>query len=412
MGIWVVIQMIPSYAEAFGRLKFDIAAVYFLGKRKYEIKEVLFTLNALALITSMIIIALVIFRVDWINIILFKNVQEDVSLYIYLIICTIPLQFFYMNYAYLFLHKEDIINYNRMIVIKALVGSIGAIILLLVFDMGLLAVIVASIVSGICSLAYGMAILNVGKTLNYNINILLIKDLLSYGFKLYIYGILGHLNSCLTQFVTVLYLSSPLVAFFSMAQGKGQLLDKIPNAINSILFPRISNMESNKDSGVLATKAFRVIFIALFMSGIIGVVLIYPAVNMLYGSAYIPLVKPFIIILPGIVLTGASSVLTQFFIGIGRADLNVKISIVPLCCQFLFAFILIPTFGLSGAALSLLLTMSISSVTIIAVFLKISRVKIIENLLPGKSDIAIIYHSITSIVKEYLFKTKYSFEFK
>jgi len=32
-GIWIILQMLPSYAEAFGRLKFDIAAVYFLGKK-------------------------------------------------------------------------------------------------------------------------------------------------------------------------------------------------------------------------------------------------------------------------------------------------------------------------------------------------------------------------------------------
>ena len=29
LGVFVILSLIPSYAESFGRLKFDIAAVYF-----------------------------------------------------------------------------------------------------------------------------------------------------------------------------------------------------------------------------------------------------------------------------------------------------------------------------------------------------------------------------------------------
>ena len=35
LGVWVIISLIPGYAEAFGRTKFDLAAVYFIGKKKY-----------------------------------------------------------------------------------------------------------------------------------------------------------------------------------------------------------------------------------------------------------------------------------------------------------------------------------------------------------------------------------------
>ena len=36
LGIWIIFEMIPSYAEAFGMLKFDVASVYFLGKKKLK----------------------------------------------------------------------------------------------------------------------------------------------------------------------------------------------------------------------------------------------------------------------------------------------------------------------------------------------------------------------------------------
>ena len=34
MGIWTILLLIPGYAEAFGRLQFDISSVYFIGKKK------------------------------------------------------------------------------------------------------------------------------------------------------------------------------------------------------------------------------------------------------------------------------------------------------------------------------------------------------------------------------------------
>ena len=36
LGIWVIISLFPSYAEAFGRIKFDLAAVYFIGKKNIQ----------------------------------------------------------------------------------------------------------------------------------------------------------------------------------------------------------------------------------------------------------------------------------------------------------------------------------------------------------------------------------------
>ena len=51
-GVYLILLLIPSYAECFGRLKFDAAAIYFLGKQKYRLSEMVVTLNFFALFTS------------------------------------------------------------------------------------------------------------------------------------------------------------------------------------------------------------------------------------------------------------------------------------------------------------------------------------------------------------------------
>ncbi len=60
MGVWILLSLIPIYAETFGRLKFDIASVYFLGKAIYAEKDVERTLNSVAIIVSLIITSIII----------------------------------------------------------------------------------------------------------------------------------------------------------------------------------------------------------------------------------------------------------------------------------------------------------------------------------------------------------------
>ena len=45
MGVWIILNIIPSYAEMFGRTKVEIAAVFFLGKKVHSVGDVVATLN-------------------------------------------------------------------------------------------------------------------------------------------------------------------------------------------------------------------------------------------------------------------------------------------------------------------------------------------------------------------------------
>ena len=111
LGLWAILQLIPGYAEAFGRLKFDISAVYFLGKKKAQLGEMIFTLNLLALITSSIIIAIFLFKFDWFYSHLFKNSITDMRHLALGILLVIPLQFLNTNYNYIHLTLSKIKRY-------------------------------------------------------------------------------------------------------------------------------------------------------------------------------------------------------------------------------------------------------------------------------------------------------------
>jgi hypothetical protein len=75
----VIVMLIPSYAEAFGRLKFDMAAVYFSASESMHLAMWSGTLNLLALATSGLIVAAILWQFTWIYELLFARTSFDAT---------------------------------------------------------------------------------------------------------------------------------------------------------------------------------------------------------------------------------------------------------------------------------------------------------------------------------------------
>ena len=392
LGIWVIIMLIPGYAEAFGRTKFDLAAVYFIGKKKYTENEILYHLNIIAIVTGVSITSLIFFFRGNINQLLFGGDPNNL-IFIYAILPIITLNFLYLNYSYLLISREDVKSFNNMIVIKAVIGSGGASLLLLFFDFGLWSVILTSVFSVLISLIYArwcFVKTNIDTKTVFKLNTGLLKEFFNYSYKLYVGGLISFLNTYLMKSLLSIYLSTLKVAFFSMAQDRATLLDKIPNAINTLLYPRISN-SNQSDSSTSTIKAFKIILILSTLSSVILAILIKPLVLIMYGEPYLPMVLPFLIILPGILFNGATSVFTSYFTGSGRADLVMKLSIIPLILQIFLGFILIRNFDIIGAAVTFTFSMILFGLLQIFFFLKLSKISF-KELITVSSEYSYIYN--------------------
>ncbi len=396
LGVFVILSLIPSYAESFGRLKFDIAAVYFLGKQKYRMGEVVLTLNMFALATSGLIVGAIFWQFDWIYGILFSKTKYDATVLTHFILLQIPLHFLWMNYIYLILHKEDVVTYNRMIIINALVSSLLSITLLLLFDLGLWAVAGSTVLGTLLSLIYGIIALGAIGPTGKLFNMLLIRDLFQYGSKLYAGGLIGHFQANITNLLTALYLVPAQVAFFSLARGFGQMMDRVPAALNTILFPQLTKTVDPDEAARIAARAFRLILVLLIAVAVIAMTLIHPAVHLMYGSAFLPLVVPFLILIPGIVLSGATTPFMQYFMSINRPDLGVTLPILPLAIQVALALLIIPMWGPEGAALSFTAGLVAFSLMSLWMFLRTSGCTLRSDLMVRREDLRYLWRFSTA----------------
>jgi O-antigen/teichoic acid export membrane protein len=399
LGLWVILNLIPSYAEAFGRIKVDVAAVYYLGSGRYQISEVVLILNCVALVASFVIILPIITWIDWFSFTLFKDSSVKVTDYIYIMLMQIPVGFLYMNYMYLHISREDVKSINLMVLTRALFSSGLIIVLVFLLDDKILGVVIGSTVGGLGALVIGVVKFGWHKHISTRFNLELLCKLVKYGFKLHLGTIVSHFNSYSSQAIVVAYCLTPQVAFFSLAQQLGQMINKVTDAMGVFLFPRISKETTNFESAKLASKSFRVAIVMLLPISIVIAIVMKPMILLLYGEEYLPVLIPFYIIFPALVVTAASSTLLMYFQGIGRADVIAKLTIVPLITQVLLGISLVPLFGIVGAASTFAVALFVTACLQIIVFLRLANTTMVDSLVIRREDVNIVREFVLNKLK-------------
>ena len=403
LGYWMILTLITGYAEAFARPKTDIASIYFIGKNIYSKEDVLFNLNIISLFCSVLIISIYLFFFNQIYSFLFSKSSVNLKFESLIILIQIPIQFLSLNYSYFHISQENTAVYNKMIIINAWSNSILALIFILIFKFGIISLLIAIIFSSLLSLIYGRSKLSPSIRRNGTFRVEIIKEMLKYSKYFYISGILGQLQEQGTKTLSLKILNSSQISYIGQGQGIGKMLLKITDAMNILLFPRVSNSDE-KASVIIICKAFKIALIILLIASLILLLFSKFIIVVLYGEAFIASATIIKILLPGLILSGVGSTLIAYFNGSGKAKLIPIIQLFPLIVQLLAGYYLINNFALYGAAYSLSLGMSFYGIALIFIFIKKTTINF-KDLIPTCEDFKLILKLI------YLFSNKL-FNFK
>ena len=398
LGLWVILNLIPSYGETLGRLKVDVAAVYYLGKGLYKPGDVVFVLNAIAVASGCLIILPVILFFDRFSVALFAADAQFVKPYIYLMLLQVPVTFLYVNYTYLHIQREDVDALNSMVMTRALLTSFLIIVGVFVLGLGLAALAIGQAIALLCALLLGIYRYGIPKREAKRINPQLVKDLVRYGSKLYVANVAAYFNTYSTQAIVVAFCPSAQVAFFSIAQQLAQLVSKVTDALGTFLYSRVAGTQKVSDSALLAARAFRVSLVVLLPCVVVASVAVAPVMLLLYGPSYLPALIPFWIILPGVTMAAAATTLGVFFQGIGRADLVAKIAFVPVVAQLSLGLLLVRHLQITGAALAFLAALLASTAIQIAVFLRLTGSSGRHALLIRREDMKTVWQFVAGLL--------------
>jgi O-antigen/teichoic acid export membrane protein len=389
LGVWVIMSLLPSYAEGLGRLKVDVASVYLIGKQTYGREIILFNMNVVALLSAFFFVGAIIFLSNPLYEWFFRNITVNYRTHVFILLLQIPLNFLYLNLVYFFIAEEKTILYNRIVTINALLTAAVSVLLLSFTSIGLWSLIVGAGVGLLASLAYGNLSIDRSAWVSGSFSMPVCIALLRYGVHFYIVGILAQLQASGTQLLTAGVLLPEQLGFLNLGQIICRLLDKFTAPLNVILFSRMSRGAS-EDAIVTTSRAFRVASILIIILGLGLAVIARVLVNTVYGISFQPTVAIIYWILPGAIFYGACSLFQSYFNSTGRAGILSPIMAIAVVIQLYLTWVFTNLWGVYGSAAAMAVGMIVYCSLLSIAYLKSTKLPA-STLIPRLEDFKYIF---------------------
>jgi O-antigen/teichoic acid export membrane protein len=204
----------------------------------------------------------------------------------------------------------------------------------------------------------------------------------------YVANILQFLNYRLDLFLVAFFRTTAEVGLYALAATLAQMLWLVSNAMATVLFPRVASDTEARDVTLDRTAFFsRFSLASTLVLGVVLAVIADPFLRIVYGSQYEAAAVPILLLLPGIVVFAPVNVLSAHLAGSGRPEINLAVSGASLVVTVALDLVLIPPFGMSGAAAATSVAYAAAAVVIVALYCRLVHRSARSVLVPTVSDV-------------------------
>ena len=208
-----------------------------------------------------------------------------------------------------------------------------------------------------------------------------------------VYGLKGHIGNVLVQlvyrfdtFLIVYFLGVAQQGFYSIAVLLAEKLSHLPNSIQIVLFPRVSAL-SREQANQVTPRVVRTTLLIMVFGGFALAASSEFLIRLFYGQKFMPALPAMRLLIPGVVFLSVFKVLASDLSGRNRRTYISIAAAVAFVLNAALNFILIPRWGISGAAVASTIAYFLQSVVIVAFFVRVSGVKATSVLLPKAADV-------------------------
>lgn len=179
----------------------------------------------------------------------------------------------------------------------------------------------------------------------------LLKAEFSYGGILWLGAVFSWLHYRADQFMIRQMLDVSSLGVYSIAVTLAELLFLVPVSVSSALLGKLYNTQEPGAARSIMARTLKLtlwICAALALAGI-PLSLLIPAV---YGQAYAGAVPSVMVLLGGAVFASVARVGMQYFFTLGRPKVHLYTTLITLAVNIALNFLLIPRWGIFGAAVA------------------------------------------------------------
>lgn len=183
------------------------------------------------------------------------------------------------------------------------------------------------------------------------ISIPVVKAELKYGAFGWWSALFAFLQLRIDQIMIRHYWDVSHLGVYTIAVTIAELLFLLPASITGALIGRLYNLSPDDDGSRLTAQTVRLSFYTCLVLAIVGVFGSF-LIPFVYGSAYAGATSAMLILLPGILFACVPKIASPWFYAQGKPQVHLYITFVAFAVNLVANFLLIPRFGISGAALA------------------------------------------------------------
>ncbi|MGI8426018.1 MAG: oligosaccharide flippase family protein [Actinomycetota bacterium] len=199
--------------------------------------------------------------------------------------------------------------------------------------------------------------------------------LASFGVRSYSTVLLAYLNRRFDMFLVGFFLDSTAVGVYAVAVSLSELVRQIPNALTLVLFSRVAELPA-EDATKLTGLVARVTISVVTMAALVILVIAHCFIAGLFGVEFVTASRALQLLMPGIVISSLANIVYSDIAGRGKPEIGLYATIAGFGTMLAADLVLIPSWGIDGAALASTIAYTVYAIIIVGAYLAISREKL------------------------------------
>ena len=382
-GQFQLLTLLPIMLSNFVKLGIPQASVYYMRRKNASASDVASNSMWIAIVMGTAAVVVCWWGREWLLTRFLKRTPPELLLPSLILIPFVLLQFYLLGVAQA---QERFREYNIRQIVPNLLSLIGLVITLILLHMGLVGAVLVQVVIQVFMTVWMVVRVHREAPLHLRWNPKLARGMLGFGGKSYVQTLAATLHLRIDQYICAFFLAPAEVGLYAIAVNVATLLLKIPEATGTVMFPRLAGSEERAAHAATTRVCRYTLFILLV--GVIGFAIAGPIlIPLVYGADYRGAVRPLLILLPGVLLMALYQLLTRNFTSRGKQQVNILAAVVALTLNVGLNIVLIPRFGIAGAALANGLSYGTAALTLLIAFVRDSGHTVAETLIVRPSEI-------------------------
>jgi O-antigen/teichoic acid export membrane protein len=382
-GVFTVVTRVPNMLALFASLGLGIANVYFVGSKRCTFKDAVANSISMALAMGISVVLILLMTHRYYVSKIFPEIDPS---YIMLAMVALPFLLLGIYLRNIFQGALMIREFNLIEVVRSAGLLVFLILFLVLFKMAIRGAILCTIFSSVLVVLVALWLLTRFTSITLVFNLSILKDSLAYGMKGHVGNMLQFFNYRLDIFILNYFAGASAVGLYAVSVALAELIWYLPNALALPLFPRIAHLNSDVATSFTAKVCRNTLFmttIAALGLCVVARIVIYIA----YGAPFLASVGPLRILLIGIVALSLSKVITSDLAGRGKPYYVSYLAAISLVITIALDFLLIPRWGINGAAFASTVSYFASGLMAIFWYRKETNVRLKELLLLSRADL-------------------------